>query len=82
MTETIYGEKLIDAWSAQAGNHQHATGCPICGKDMAKVGIVHLVYTFESCDCGEPKYRHLIETLWHRDCFLRPPAEWRGVPDE
>jgi hypothetical protein len=47
------------------------SACPGCQKSLRSVAMVDIVYTFEPCECAVAKYRHLIETLWHRECFHR-----------
>ena len=49
--------------------HRPLAVCPGCGLDVKAVGLPSIVYTFESCDCPEWTKRHLVEQLWHRDCF-------------
>ena len=44
--------------------------CPDCGDPVNLTGLTELVYSFEVCDCGDPDFVHLIERLWHRDCFV------------
>lgn len=51
------------------GRHDYAGVCPSCGENCRTVGIPHLAYTYEECDCGEPDFEHLIEQLWHRNCL-------------
>lgn len=49
--------------------------CPVCKRGCTTIALVKLVYAFEPCDCGTPTYTHLIETLYHRECFKRLPAK-------
>lgn len=39
--------------------------CPGCNKDVSRVRLVNLVYTFEE---SEPN--RLVETAWHKQCFV------------
>lgn len=39
--------------------------CPGCMKDVSKVRLVNLVYTFE-----ENNEKSLVETAWHKQCFI------------
>lgn len=48
-----------------------ARTCPGCSTDLGPVAITKLVYSFVVCGCRkEVDYDHLIEQLWHRDCYL------------
>lgn len=49
--------------------HRPLAVCPGCDLDVQAVGLPSLVYTFEPHDCPEYPYTHLVEQLWHRDCF-------------
>jgi hypothetical protein len=55
------------------------TACNRCGKDMNRVGIPNIVYTFEVCHCPQASFAHLIETLWHRPCFMAYESERLGL---
>lgn len=44
--------------------------CPVCSEQMARVALVDIVYAFEPCDCAVAPYRHLVQTLYHKNCFL------------
>lgn len=45
--------------------------CPVCHAYLSTTGIHKLVYSFEQCDCSVVDYSHMVEQLWHRDCFKR-----------
>lgn len=51
--------------------HTIFQNCPVCGEDVSKIAITKLVYTHTTCECGTPEYRHLIEQLWHKWCFIK-----------
>ena len=72
--------RVMAGWR-HTGNHGWASDCPACGTDcQTSVGIQKLVYTFEVCSCGNPEYDHLVEQLWHRDCWVvRESDEASGV---
>jgi len=38
--------------------------CPACKRDISRVALVNLVFTWEPVD------DELIETGWHKDCYL------------
>lgn len=64
------------------GEH-HRDGAKVCGPcdlDVTTTALTDLVFTFETCDCGMPEYAHLIEQLWHRDCFRHPNLAAEGKP--
>lgn len=66
----LTADDLIRSWlHKRSHRHAIARNCPACRRDLLRVGITGLVYTHESCDCGEPEYTHLVEQLWHRECF-------------
>lgn len=50
-------------------NHPSAGFCPVCKEDCKTIGIPSLLSTWETCECGKPEYPHLVEQLWHRDCY-------------
>lgn len=58
------------------------THCPGagCGADLMRVGLTHLAYVFETCNCDGPvgadlePYAHLAEQLWHRECLAAKAA--------
>ncbi len=72
----ITGLDLVQKWIGREGAHEHrqAGECPMCYQDVTTIGITGLVYTFETCDCGTPEYDHLVEQLWHRECFRNASA--------
>ncbi len=61
----IKGKDLL----AAIPNHPNKKDCPGCGKAISNVALVKLVYAFEPCDCDVCTYKHLVETIYHRDCF-------------
>lgn len=72
------GEKLMEL--IRSPGHRQ-TACRRCGKDMGRVGIPDIVYTFEICKCSVATFAHLIETLWHRSCFVSTENERNGHRD-
>ena len=38
--------------------------CPACKRDISRVALVNLVFTWE------PVVDELVETGWHKDCYL------------
>lgn len=73
MTETrvTTGEELIATWPER---HPRTSTCPACHSSVARVGIVELVYTFETCECDVADYVHLAERVWHHRCFAASVA--------
>ena len=53
--------------------HPRSSLCPICKKDIERVGLTHLVYAFEPCECAIAAYTHLVETIYHIPCFVASP---------
>jgi hypothetical protein len=52
-------------------SHALEQPCPNCNQDCMNTAMVDLVYTYEVCSCAEfPQYPHLVERLWHRQCFI------------
>lgn len=51
--------------------HTVFQNCPMCGEDVSRIAVVKLIYTYATCECGEPDYTHLVEQLWHKACFLK-----------
>jgi hypothetical protein len=45
--------------------------CPACEKNLAAVALTDIVYVFDVCKCGKATYAHLVEQLWHRECFRK-----------
>lgn len=62
------GNDLLDRWS-DATHREDASQCGVCGNDCATVALTDLCYSFEECDCNAWPYAHLVENLWHRECF-------------
>ena len=50
--------------------HKLEEACPVCFKDCMRIGITKLVYSYEVCRCDAVPYAHLLERLWHRECFI------------
>jgi hypothetical protein len=50
-------------------NHTKLRSCGGCNENVSIIGITKLVYSFEVCGCDEWEYDHLVEQLWHRECF-------------
>lgn len=70
MTETTADPREQFLQTIRNDGHDRET-CPGCGRDT-NVALTDLVYTFERCSCDCVDYVHLIERLWHRECFLKP----------
>ena len=49
--------------------------CKTCGKDCSRVAIVKLVYAYEACACNAASYRHLVENVYHAECYAKRPNE-------
>lgn len=61
--------------------HQYSNICPKCQEDLSRVALTKVVSTFESCDCGDPEFTHLVEQSWHKTCFLQQaPANHQYEP--
>jgi len=45
--------------------------CPVCKKDCGKVAMVKLVYRWTECSCDFAPYTHLVEKIYHADCYGR-----------
>lgn len=77
MTEVVAataatGEELLAYILRGPGRNLHlerGRKCIKCGKDCSRVALVSLAYVFEVCDCHNPPYEHLVESLMHRDCL-------------
>lgn len=50
-------------------NHSRSRYCPNCAEQLDVVALTSLVYSFEVCSCDEHDYDHLVEQMWHRQCF-------------
>lgn len=68
---------------ALAHGHRN-TGCLGCGGDVAGVGVTHLTYAYERCDCDKADYTHLTERIWHLTCLtsLAPTIEAAELLDD
>lgn len=64
------GEHFDHVYAHRENRHTIFQNCPVCGEDVSEIAIVKLVYTHEVCECGSPHYAHLVEQLWHKDCFI------------
>lgn len=53
--------------------HAKALRCGRCRENLSTTGLSDIVYTFEVCTCSTATYDHLVEQLWHRECFKRDP---------
>lgn len=51
-------------------NHPWNHECPACGKDCGRIACVKLVRVDEPCDCAAANYTHLVERIYHVECFL------------
>ena len=70
-TENILASDLQNYVLRHRSNgHDFFQVCPGCKQDVMKIAITKLVYVHEPCDCELSVYRHLVEQLWHRECFL------------
>jgi len=58
--------------------HPWKRNCPVCGEDCSTAALVDLVYAFEECECDAVTYKHLVETVHHRTCFLTKTADREG----
>lgn len=58
----------LGSWLDRTHGSLHV--CPGCDLAVYTVGLTHLVYEFKTCACGTPEQEHLVEQLWHRDCFI------------
>lgn len=56
--------------------------CPLCAKDVGRTALVDCVYASEPCDCKAAPYKHLVETVYHRECLLAPRAGLRTIPEQ
>ena len=54
-----------------AYHHPDRYKCPACGDDVSRIAMVRLVYTYEPCDCDIADYTHLVERVYHRECFIK-----------
>jgi len=57
--------------------HAFASICPGCKKNLSQTGVTYLIYEFVSCSCKKCSYKHLVEQLWHRSCFIAAAARSR-----
>lgn len=62
-----HGQDVVRIWRK---DHARNRACRVCGGDTHRAAMVHLAYTFEACNCPSAPYTHLVETLWHRRCFV------------
>lgn len=69
----ITGGQLITSWLDR--NHPRLRTCGGCNKDVTTTGITKLVYSHEVCSCDRYDYDHLVEQLWHRECFAAHEVE-------
>lgn len=60
------GKELL----ATIKDHERKSSCPVCARAIGQVALVDLVYAFEPCDCDIAKFQHLVETIYHRECFF------------
>ena len=63
---TITAQQLVKLTKRHKKNYK----CKVCGDDCGRIGMVNLVYVFETCVCEEAGYTHLVERLYHRNCFV------------
>jgi hypothetical protein len=60
---------IIEETMNRLNDHENKT-CPGCNLDVSKIALVNLVYSFEVCYCRKDKIGHLVETAWHKSCFV------------
>lgn len=60
-------EDLLETLNSHSWEHI----CPTCKKDCSTVALVRLVYVFTTCKCKEAPFTHLVETVYHRECFKK-----------
>ena len=49
--------------------------CPMCTGDCSRIELVELVYAFNLCLCGYAPSAHVVQQVYHRDCFLKQQGE-------
>lgn len=59
----------LDDFLQTLKTHPWRKECPNCNQDCSPIAMVNLVYTWEICHCGVANYPHLVETIWHKECF-------------
>src|SRR5215475_10540189 len=50
-------------------SHPWYTICPVCKEEAAYTSLVKVVYAFDICRCDKVSFVHLVQTLYHADCF-------------
>lgn len=76
-TEVIKGADFV---LHRSNAHKLEELCPSCLKDCMRIGITKLVYSFELCKCEAAAYEHLVERLWHRECFVNAKGSVPATP--
>jgi len=61
------GQQLLKSYDS---GHAFASLCPGCKKNLNQTGVTHLIHEFVVCDCKKLHYKHLVDQLWHRSCFI------------
>ena len=49
--------------------------CQVCAEDCGRIALVRLCYAFQVCTCKQAPYPHLIEHVYHKECFLKQDNE-------
>lgn len=49
--------------------------CPSCGQNCDHTAAVDVIHTTEVCNCKAWEYPHLVETSWHKQCFVNRVME-------
>ena len=63
------GAELIESLTRFGPHHPRMPECPHCGKNVSREGLVRLLYAFARCTCDRETVPHLIEQVWHQECF-------------
>lgn len=74
--QRVVSPRLCDLL-ATLKDHPWVRTCKVCGKDCSREAIVKLVYTHEACDCKAATYRHLVENIYHAECYVKRANESR-----
>lgn len=72
MSERIVLTPTDTGWTVEplfSSTHLGRSDCGSCKKPVGRVALINLVYRFESCNCGDPEYVHLVEQPYHVECF-------------
>lgn len=78
MSERVVLTQGDEGWIVESlwrGAPHNRNECPGCGQSIMRTAIVNLVYTFMECGCDQATYKHLVERLWHPDCYVESQVE-------